>query len=43
MTATGTPRTIERAKVAVGATFTINGFAVASWIARVPAARNELR
>ncbi len=35
-------RRVERARVAVGATFTINGFAVASWIARVPAARDEL-
>ena len=35
-------RRVERAKVAVGVTFTINGFAVASWIARVPAARDQL-
>jgi fucose permease len=35
-------RRIERAKVAVGAAFTINGLAVASWISRVPAARDDL-
>jgi len=35
-------RRVERARIAVGATFTINGFAVASWIARVPAARDQL-
>ena len=39
---TADTRRIERAKVAVGAAFTINGVAVASWIARVPAARDEL-
>ena len=35
-------RRVERAKVAVGAAFTINGLAVASWISRVPAARDDL-
>jgi predicted MFS family arabinose efflux permease len=35
-------RRIERAKVAVAAAFAINGFTFASWIARVPAARDEL-
>ena len=35
-------RRVERAKVAVGASFTLNGFAFASWIARVPAARDQL-
>jgi fucose permease len=39
---TADTRRVERARVAVGATFTINGFAVASWIARVPAARDDL-
>jgi MFS family permease len=33
---------IERAKVAVAAAFVINGFTFASWIARVPAARDQL-
>lgn len=39
---TADTRRVERARVAVGATFTVNGFAVASWIARVPAARDDL-
>ncbi|RBY89378.1 MFS transporter [Blastococcus sp. TF02A-30] len=42
MTATVAPRAVERAKVAVGAAFTINGLAIASWISRVPAARDQL-
>jgi len=42
VTATDVPRAVERAKVAVGAAFTINGLAVASWISRVPAARDDL-
>jgi fucose permease len=35
-------RAVERAKVAVAVVFALNGFAVASWIARVPAARDRL-
>jgi fucose permease len=35
-------RRIERAKAAVAAAFVINGFTFASWIARVPAARDQL-
>jgi predicted MFS family arabinose efflux permease len=35
-------RRVERAKAAVAAAFTLNGFTFASWIARVPAARDEL-
>jgi fucose permease len=35
-------RRVERAKVAVAAAFTLNGFLFASWIARVPAARDQL-
>ena len=35
-------RRVERARVAVGAVFALNGFAFASWIARVPAARDQL-
>ena len=35
-------RRVERARVAVGAAFSLNGFAFASWIARVPAARDQL-
>jgi MFS family permease len=33
---------LERAKVAVAATFTINGLAYAGWLARAPAARADL-
>ena len=42
MTDVETPQRIERAKVAVGAAFALNGFLFASWIARVPAARDQL-
>ena len=45
MTVEGTAadtRRVERAKVAVGAAFALNGFLFASWIARVPAARDQL-
>jgi fucose permease len=35
-------RRVDRAKVAVAAAFFINGFTFASWIARVPAARDQL-
>jgi cyanate permease len=35
-------RRVERAKIAVAAAFAINGFTFASWIARVPAARDQL-
>jgi fucose permease len=35
-------RAVERAKIAVAVVFALNGFAVASWIARVPAARDRL-
>jgi predicted MFS family arabinose efflux permease len=42
VTVTAELRALERAKVAVGASFALNGFAFASWIARVPAARDQL-
>ena len=42
MTGTVAPSAVDRAKVAVAAAFVINGLAVASWISRVPAARDEL-
>ena len=42
MIPTTVPATVERAKVAVAASFALNGFAFASWIARVPAARDRL-
>jgi fucose permease len=35
-------RPVERARVAVAVVFALNGFAFASWIARVPAARDQL-
>ncbi len=41
MTGTGV-RAAERARVAVAVVFALNGFAFASWIARVPAARDRL-
>jgi MFS family permease len=34
---------VERAKVAVGVTFATNGLAFAGWLARTPAARDDLR
>jgi MFS family permease len=40
---TADSRRVEHAKVAVGAAFAINGFTFASWIARVPAARDQLQ
>lgn len=33
---------LERARVSVGVVFVVNGFAMASWISRVPAVRDEL-
>jgi MFS family permease len=33
---------LERAKVAVGVTFAMDGFAFAGWLARAPAVRNDL-
>jgi len=42
VTTTRTPAAVERAKIAVTAAFVINGFTFASWIARVPAARDRL-
>ena len=35
-------RRVEQARVAVAVVFALNGFAFASWIARVPAARDQL-
>ena len=40
--ATAGSRRVEHAKVAVATAFAINGFTFASWIARVPAARDQL-
>jgi predicted MFS family arabinose efflux permease len=34
---------LERAKVAVGVTFAVNGFAFTGWLARAPAVRDDLR
>jgi MFS family permease len=36
------PPRLDRAKVAVGFTFAMNGLAYAGWLARAPAARNDL-
>ena len=42
MTGTVARPAVEQAKAAVGVAFTINGLAIASWISRVPAARDDL-
>lgn len=42
MTATGPRKSLERARRAVSLVFALNGLAFASWISRVPAARDAL-
>ena len=42
LTSTTTAVPAERARVAVAVAFVVNGFAFASWISRVPAARDAL-